>query len=179
SRSLRAAMRAIAVVALLCLAPLFLLEGGQPLRAQQSDVPPLGEPVLFVPAINRARVVMALSAKRPDQVPALFAGMANLEERSLAASGAAVTANGLQGSWATLATLAVADRLGIVPLSEAAALFEPDPPKPVERAEPLLAHMIQGVRDDKPLPSRWNQDQDEQRSFSIVLFEASRISAEA
>src|SRR5262249_4281397 len=115
----------------------------------------------------------------PDQVPALFAGMANLEERSLAASGAAVTANGLQGSWATLATLAVADRLGIVPLSEAAAPFEPGPPKPVERAEPLLAHMIQGVRDDKPLPSRWNQDQDEQRSFSIVLFEASRISAEA
>ena len=38
---------------------------------------------------------------------------------------------------------------------------------------------IQGVRDDQPLPSRWNQDLDEQRSFSTVLFEASRISAEA
>src|SRR5262249_36363428 len=42
-----------------------------------------------------------------------------------------------------------------------------------------LAYMMQGVKDDKPLPTRWNQDEYEQRSYSIFLYQASRISAEA
>src|SRR5262249_15504660 len=75
--------------------------------------------------------------------------------------------------------LATAHRMGIAPLPEVPVVFEPDPPKPIDKAEPLLAHMIQGIKDDKPLPSHWNQDEDEQRSYNIVLFEASRISADA
>jgi hypothetical protein len=161
--------------ALLCLGLVFLPAA---LRAQD-DIPALGKPLLSVPAINRARIVMVLGTQRPEQVPALIAATMDLEERFLAAAGAALTAEGLQGPCPTLATLAAANGLGIVPLAEVPVSVEPDPAKPVEKAEPLLAHMMQGIRDDKPLPLRWNQDQDEQRSFSMVLFEASRISAEA
>src|SRR5207249_2209143 len=107
-------------------------------------VPLLGEPALSVPAMHRARAVMVLGARRPDHVLTLLAATANAEERSLAAAGVTLVAQGTYGPFVTWPTVLVADRLGVVPLPEAPLPFEPDPPKPVEKAEPLLAHMIQG-----------------------------------
>src|SRR5207248_5913829 len=101
------------------------------------------------------------------------------EGQALAGAGATLVGQGFQGPGIILPTLIASHHLGVVRLPEMAVAFEPDRPKPVEKAEPLLAHMIQGVQDDKPLPSRWNENEDEQRSYSIVLFEASRISADA
>jgi hypothetical protein len=173
------AMRGASWKAAIGLALPVLLAAPATLRAQPPDVPPLGEPLLFVPAVHRARAVMVVGAPRPDHVLTLFAATANAEERSLAAAGATLVGQGTQGPFVAWPSTVMADRLGVVPLPEAPVPFDPDPPKPVEKAEPLLAHMIQGIKDDKPLPSRWNQDEDEQRAYSIVLFEASRISAEA
>jgi hypothetical protein len=156
-----------------------LLAAASTLRAQQADAPPLNETTPSPPAIVRARSLMVIGAGRPDQALTLLAATANVEERSLAATGAALSGQAAQGPLATLATLAAAHQMGVAPLPEAPIPFEPDAPKPIDKAEPLLAHMIQGIKDDKPLPSHWNQDEDEQRSYNIVLFEASRIPAGA
>jgi hypothetical protein len=150
-----------------------------PVRAQDVDVPPLSEPVLSVPAVQRARAIMVVGSTRPDQALSLLAATSNSQEPAAAVAAASVTGQALQGRLAAWAMLLNADRVGIIHLPEPVEPFESDPPKPIEKAEPLLAYMIQGVRDDKPLPSRWNQNEDEQRSYSAVLYQASRIPAEA
>jgi hypothetical protein len=123
--------------------------------------------------------MMVIGARRPDHVLSLLAATANVEEQSLATSGATLAGQGLQGPCSTCATLAAANRLGIVPLPVVPEPFEPDQPKPVEIAEPLLAHLLEGVRDDRPFAKNWNEDEDEQYAFSKVLFVASTISPEA
>ena len=104
------------------------------LRAQQADVPPLNETVPSVPAVVRARSLMVIGAGRPDQALTLLAATANVEERSLATTGAALAGHGAQGALATVATLAAAHRLGVAPLPEVPVPFEPDPPKPIDKA---------------------------------------------
>jgi hypothetical protein len=49
----------------------------------------------------------------------------------------------------------------------------------LEKAEPLLGHMTEGVKDSSPLPTRWHENIDEQYAFSRVLYRASQISAQA
>jgi hypothetical protein len=120
---------------------------------------------------------MMLGTQRPDHAITLLAASSTSQEPAIAVAGATIAGQALQGPFSTWATVITADRVGIIQLP--LPPFEPDPPKPAEVAEPLLAHMIQGVQDDKPLPSRWNQNEDEQRSYSAVLYEASRIPAQA
>ena len=155
-----------------------LLAASLLLRAQDPDVPPLGEPVLSVPAVQRARAVMAIGSRRPDQAVTLFTATANSHEKTTAITGATVVCQASQGPFAAWSTLLNAGRAGVIHLPEPVQI-EPDPLLNVDKAEPLLAHMPQGVQDDKPLPSRWNQNIDEQNSYSAVLFEASRIPLDA
>jgi hypothetical protein len=172
-------MRRILPDAVACSMLLLLLAAPGAMRAQQPDVPPLGQPDLFVPAFHRARALMIIGAGRPDHVLALLAATAKLEEQFEATAGAAIAGQGVQGPYPSFAALAAANRLGIVPLPEVPQPFEPDEPKPIEKAEPLLAHLIQGVRDDRPSATNWYEGLDEQYAFSNVLVVASGISAEA
>src|SRR5439155_10869992 len=91
------AMRGASRKAVIGLALPVLLAATVPLRAQPADVPPLGEPALSVPAMHRARAVMVIGARRPDHVLTLLAATANTEERSLAAAGATLVAQGAYG----------------------------------------------------------------------------------
>ncbi|HMF15214.1 MAG TPA: hypothetical protein VKE94_23025 [Gemmataceae bacterium] len=172
-------MRLTSQKAVAGLALLFLAAATAELRAQEPDVPPLGQPILFVPAVHRDRAVMAIGAGRPDHVFALLAATANVEEQSLTRSGATLAGQARCGPFAVWTMLTAANRAGVVPLPEAPQPFEPDRPVAVEVAEPLLAHLLQGVRDDKPFAKNWNENEDEQFAFSKVLFAASGISAEA
>jgi hypothetical protein len=172
-------MRVMSRKAVACLTLPVMLAAALSVRAQDVDVPPLGEPVLFVPAVQRARAVMVIGSHRPDHVLTLFAATAKSEEPTVAAAVASVVGQGMQGPLVVWPTLLNAHGQGVVRLPEAFPPFEPDLAKPIEIAEPLLAHMIEGIQDDKPLPSRWNQNEDEQRSYNAVLFEASRIPVEA
>jgi hypothetical protein len=162
-------VRAITGISLMGFALLAL-----PLRGQEPALdtrPP--------PAAARARVAFLVGTCRPEQALTLYSATQRLEEQMLAGVAGALVGGATQDPYTTLATLFLADQLGLVQLNEAPVLFEPDAPKPVDKAEPLLAYMMQGIKDDKPLPTRWNQDLDEQRSYSIFLYQASRISAEA
>jgi hypothetical protein len=172
-------MRLLSQKIVACLALAIGLASPASSRAQEPDVPPLGQPVTFVPAVARARAVAVIGAGRPDSVLSLLAATANVQDESLAAVGATLVGQSLQGPFAAGAVLVAVDRFGIVPSPEAAEPFEPQPPKPVEKAEPLLAHLIQGVRDDQPFAKNWNEGEAEQFAFSKVLFVASGISAEA
>lgn len=130
-------------------------------------------------AATRARAALLAGSTRPEQTLGVFTATPRLEERMLAAAASTLVGDAAQGSHATLAVLLTADQLGLIPLGEAPIPFELDPAKPVAKAEPLLAYMIEGIKDDQPLPTRWNQDESEQRSYSIFLYQASRISTEA
>jgi hypothetical protein len=162
-------VRAIIGTSLFCI-PLLALT----VRSQEPtlDTPP-------VSAATRARAVILAGSSRPEQALAGYAATPHLEERMLAAVAATLVGEAAHGSCLPLALLLSADQLGLVQLGEVPVLFEPDAPKPIDKAEPLLAYMMQGVKDDKPLPTRWNQDEFEQRSYSIFLYQASRISADA
>jgi hypothetical protein len=104
---------------------------------------------------------------------------AQFESQPIAEVAGTVVGQAAQGPYAALPIIVAGDRLGLAALPEVAAPVEPDAPRAVDKAEPLLAHMMDGIKDDKPLPQHWTRDQDEQRAYSIVLFEASRIPAEA
>jgi len=177
-RSVVLAMRGLTPNALIPLSLSFLLAVPFALRAQAPDVPSLDEPVLVVPAVQRSRAVMAIGSRRPDHVLMLLVATAKSRETTTAIAGATVAGQSSKGPFAVWSTLLGADRAGVIHLPESVQV-EPDPPPVIDKAEPLLAHMIQGVQDDKPLPSRWNQNEDEQHSYSAVLFQASGIPIEA
>jgi len=172
-------MRLLSRKLVTCLALPVVLAATANSRAQEPDVPPLGQPVTFVPAVARARAVAVTGAGRPDFAVALLAATADVQAESLATVGATLAGQGVHGPLATGPALVAVDCFGIVPSPEAAEPFEPQPPKPVDKAEPLLAHLIQGVRDDQPFAKNWIESEDEQFAFSKVLFVASGISAEA
>jgi hypothetical protein len=173
------AMRELPSKGTACLALLVLFAATIPLRAQAPDVPSLDAPPAVAPAVQRARAITLIGNGRPEQMLTLLAATADAEEKAAAVAGASVTGQALNGPMAAWPTILSADRAGVIRLPAPEPAFEPDPPRNIAKAEPLLAHLIQGIRDDRPLPSRWNQDEDEQRSYSAVLFEASRITAEA
>ena len=166
-------MRGLTRKAVFSLSLSILLTAPLLLRAQAPDVP-LGEPVLVVPAVQRARAVMVIGARRPDHALTLLTATADSQETTTAIAGTTIVGQASQGALAAWSTLLNADRSGIIRLPEPMQV-EPDPPLNIDKAEPLLAHMIVGVQDDKPLPSKWNQNVDEQNAYSAVLFEASRI----
>jgi len=172
-------MRLLSPRAVACLTLAIVLATTGGVRAQEPDVPSLGQPVVFVPGVARARGVAMIGARRPDAVLTILAATDNVQEPSLAAAGATLAGQSQQGSLATLPMLVAGNRLGLVPLPEQPEPFEPDQHQPIEKAEPLLAHLIQGVRDDKPFAKNWYEDEDEQFAFSKVLYVASGISAEA
>jgi hypothetical protein len=172
-------MRELPSKGTVCFALMVLSAATIPLRAQTPDVPPLDAPPVLAPSVQRARAVALIGNGRPEQLTPLLAATADSQETAVAAAGAAVAGQSINGPMAALGTILSADRAGVIRLLEPEPTFEPDPPRNIEKAEPLLAHLITGIRDDRPLPSKWNQDEDEQRSYSAVLFEASRISAAA
>jgi hypothetical protein len=108
--------------------------------SQDGPFPPIFEPAsVVVPEVERARAVLLLSARRPEQ----------------------------------LAVLTVVFR------PRKTSPIELDPPLNVEKAEPLAPFMTDGIKDSTPLPTQWHENVDEQYAFSRVLYQASRISAEA
>src|SRR5947209_12859607 len=78
----------------------FLLAATLSVRAQDVDVPPLGEPILLVPAFQRARAVMVIGSHRPDQVLALFAATANAQEQAVGVAGTTIVSQGMQRPFA-------------------------------------------------------------------------------
>jgi hypothetical protein len=142
-------------------------------------VPLFPEPVPPAPAATRARAILLLGTRRPEGILSLYAATPNVEERTLATVGGTLVGEGLQGPYTTLATLTAVDRLGLTQLSEAPVPFDPDAQKPIEKAEPLLAHLLRGIKDSAPLPMQWNENLEERWSYNNVLVAAARTPAEA
>lgn len=112
--------------------------------------------------------LLALGAAQAQDAPLpLFSHGA--QEKS-AADAAALVGQGSQGGLGPIVLAAA---------KQQPAAAEPEAPTAADKAEPLLAFMLEGVVDGTPLPQRWDQGQEERAAYDRVVYAASRLSAEA